>query len=247
MQYLRPAHLSACALEERTRRRPRGGDTKRGGSWPCPKCAQQCVSGCPAAPCPLCPALFPRPRPPRPWADTRGVCAPQRGTRLRLPAHRLAAAGIPAPGFVTKLSWAHAVSEVAPPTPFGAPRPGRGRTVVSPARGSSEVPAASRWFGPRRRPAGPRAAADAAAATAGAAAAPARSCSAAVLPQPREAQSPAPAARRVPTVATPPRLRARGPRTRRRESARAGLSQLRGAGDPRSLQDGRGFPPTGRF
>lgn len=175
---------------------------------------------------------------------------PNAGPGFRAPTHRPPRAGIPAPGFVTKLSYSHGVSGVAhlplSPHPFEAPRFGCSRTVASPAQGSAEATGAPRAFGPRRRPAGPRAAA-AAAATAGATAAPARSCSAAVRPQPREAQSQAPTARRVPAAATHLVFPPGAARTGAGSLLLRQLSQLRGAGDPPSLQDGRGFPPSGRF
>lgn len=101
-------------------------------------------------------------------------------------------------------------------------------------------------------PGGTRAAASAAAvaaaaATATAAAAPAPRCSAAVPPRSREARSPAPAAWRAPAGASPPRLPAPGPHAPAPGSAPGcRLSQLRRAEDPPNLQDGRGFPPTGR-
>ena len=151
---------------------------------------------------------------------------PSVGPGFRAPTHRLPGAGIPAPGFVTKLSWAHEVSGVPSltsphPHPPKAPRPGRSGTVASPARGSAE--AAPRASGPRRRPVGPQAVA-AAAATAGATAAPAESRRAAARPQPREAQSRAPPARRVPGPAGSrrshlPRPAAPGRTHRRREPA----------------------------
>lgn len=245
-QYLRPARPSASALEERTRRWPRDGDPVRRGSWPCPKCAQQRL-GLSRCPQPALPGSLPQghllPAP----GKVQGEFAPRNvGHSFGTPNHLLAEAGIPAPylsrNFPRRTRSRRGHPRATPP-PSEAPRPGRSRTVLSPVRGSSEAPAAAGAFGPRRRPARPRNAA----AAAGASAAPARNCSAAVLRKPQEAQSRAPAARRLPRV--PPHcVSLPGAGThRRRESAPRSDLRLRRAEDPPSLQDGRGFPPTGRF
>lgn len=164
---------------------------------------------------------------------------PSVGPGFRAPTHRLPRAGIPAPGIVTKLSWAHEVSGVpslTPPRPHPpeASRPGCSGTVASPARGSAE--AAPRVSGPRRRPMGPHAAA-AAAATAAATAAPAESRRTAARPRPREAQSRASPARRVPAAATSRAPLPRAARTGAESPLLARLSQLRGAGALPSLLD----------
>lgn len=90
--------------------------------------------------------------------------------------------------------------------------------------------------GPRRRPMGPHAAA-AAAATAGATAAPAESRRTAARPRPREAQSRASPARRVPAAATSRAPLPRAARTGAESPLLARLSQLRGAGALPSLLD----------
>lgn len=117
---------------------------------------------------------------------------PNVGPRFGVLTPRPARAGIPAPRFVAKLSWAHTVSGV-PSLP--QPLPTRSRRVPAAAGRSlhllaarPRLPRLPRTSRPRRHPAGPRAAA-ATAATTGAAAAPAPSCKAAVRRQPREAQS----------------------------------------------------------
>lgn len=119
-QYLKTAHLSASALEEKTGRWPRDGDPGRRApgpvlSVPCSASrfvrASRTGSALPSSRGRVLPAP----------GRIRGEFAPRNvGHSFGTPNHRVVAAGIPAPGFVSKLSPAHAVSEV-PPHPHPNP------------------------------------------------------------------------------------------------------------------------------
>lgn len=78
------------------------------------------VSGCPAVRNPRCQALFLKAPSSRPRQGTRGVCAAKCGTQLRHPQSSPRRGWDSRTVFVTKLSPAHAVSEV-PPHPHPKP------------------------------------------------------------------------------------------------------------------------------